>query len=113
MTRILDLRIEYRWIAGGGIDRIQAAVAEVVASNSDVVHAANTPIVQELQRQMRSIPIVFAGITDPVESGIVASLARPGGNTTGFMNDEPALSGKWLELLKGIAGREPCTGPGE
>jgi putative ABC transport system substrate-binding protein len=74
-----------------------------VASNPDVVWANNTPIVQELQRQTRSIPIVFASIIDPVESGIVASLARPGGNATGFMNQEPALSGKFLELLKEVA----------
>ena len=98
-----NLRIESRWIAAGGLDRIRAAVAEVVASNPDVVYATVTPIVQELQRQTRSIPIVFASIIDPVESGIVASLAHPGGNATGFMNMEPALSGKWLELLKGIA----------
>jgi putative ABC transport system substrate-binding protein len=98
-----NLRIEYRGIVGGGIDRIRAAAAEVVASNPDVVHANNTTIVQELQRHTRSIPIVFANIFDPVESGIVASLARPGGNATGFMNWEPALSGKWLELLKEVA----------
>ena len=98
-----NLRIEYRWIAGGGIDRIRAVVAEVVASNPDVVWANNTTIVQELQRQKRSTLIVFAGLTDPVETGIVASLARPGGNATGFMNHEPALSGKWLELLKEVA----------
>jgi putative ABC transport system substrate-binding protein len=100
-----NLRIEYRGIVGGSIDRIRAVVAEVVASNPDVVHATTTPIVQELQRQTRSIPIVFANITDPVETGVVASLARPGGNATGFMNYEPALSGKWLELLKEIAPR--------
>jgi putative ABC transport system substrate-binding protein len=98
-----NLRIEHRWIVGGGIDRIRATVAEVVASNPDVVHATVTTIVQELQRQTRSIPIVFAGLTDPVETGVVASLARPGGNATGFMTDEPALSGKWLELLKEVA----------
>ena len=98
-----NLRIEYRWIAGGGIDRIRAVVAEVVASNPDVVWANNTTIVQELQRQTRSIPIVFADITDPVETGVVASLAHPGGNATGFMNYEPALSGKLLELLKEVA----------
>src|SRR5215471_17536029 len=98
-----NLRIEYRGIVGGGIDRIRAAVAEVVASNPDVVHASNTTFVQELQQQMRSIPIVFATITDPVETGVVASLARPGANVTGFMNDEPALGGKWLELLKEVA----------
>jgi putative ABC transport system substrate-binding protein len=98
-----NLRIEYRWIAGGGIDRIQAAVAEVVASNPDVVHATNTAIVKELQRQTRSIPIVFTNLTDPVETGVVASLARPGGNATGFMSEEPALSGKRLQLLKEVA----------
>jgi putative tryptophan/tyrosine transport system substrate-binding protein len=98
-----NLRIEHRWIAGGGIDRIQAAVAEVVASNPDVVHATSTPIIQELQRQTRSIPTVFANIIDPVETGVVASLARPGGNATGFMNMEPALGGKWFELLKEVA----------
>jgi putative ABC transport system substrate-binding protein len=98
-----NVRIEYRGIVGGGIDRVRAAVAELVASNPDVVWANNTPIVQELQRQTRSIPIVFASIIDPVESGIVASLARPGGNATGFMNQEPALSGKFLELLKEVA----------
>jgi putative ABC transport system substrate-binding protein len=98
-----NLRIEYRWIAGGGIDRVRAAVAEVMASNPDVVHATNTAIVQELQRQTRSIPIVFANLSDPVETGVVASLARPGGNATGFMNIEPTLGGKWLELLKEVA----------
>jgi putative ABC transport system substrate-binding protein len=98
-----NLRLEYRAIVGGGVDGIRAAVAEVVTSNPDVVHAANTPTVQELQRQTRSIPIVFATLTDPVETGVVASLARPGGNATGFLSREPALSGKWLELLKEIA----------
>jgi putative ABC transport system substrate-binding protein len=98
-----NLRIENRWIAGGGIDRIRAEVAEVVASNPDVVHANNTTIVQELQRRTRSIPIVFADIADPVETGVVASLARPGTNATGFMNKEPALGGKWLELLNEVA----------
>ena len=88
---------------GGGIDRIRAAVAEAVASNPDLVHATTTPIVQELQRRTRSIPIVFVSIIDPVETGVVKSLARPGGNATGFMNMEPALSGKWLELLKEVA----------
>jgi putative ABC transport system substrate-binding protein len=70
-----NLRIEYRWIAGGGIDRIRAAVAELLTSNPDVVWATNTAIVQELRRQTRSIPIVFASLTDPVETGVAASLA--------------------------------------
>jgi putative ABC transport system substrate-binding protein len=98
-----NLRIEYRGIVGGGIDRVRAAIAEVLASNPDLVHANNTAILQELQRQTRSIPIVFADVVDPVETGVVASLARPGGNATGFMNNESALAGKWLELLKEVA----------
>jgi putative ABC transport system substrate-binding protein len=98
-----NLRIEYRGIVGGGIDRIRAAVAEVLASNPDLVHATTTPIVQELQRRTRSIPIVFVSVFDPVEIGVVESLARPGGNATGFMNVEPALDGKRLELLKAVA----------
>jgi putative ABC transport system substrate-binding protein len=98
-----NLRIEPHWIAGGGIDRIRAAVAEVVASTPDVVLGEATPVVQELERQTRAIPIVFESIIDPVETGIVASLARPGGNATGFMNMEPALSQKWFELLKEVA----------
>jgi putative ABC transport system substrate-binding protein len=98
-----NLRIEPRWIAGGGIDRIRAAVAEVVASTPDVVLGEATPVVQELERQTRAIPIVFESIIDPVETGVVASLARPGGNATGFMNMEPALSQKWFELLKEVA----------
>jgi putative ABC transport system substrate-binding protein len=96
-----NLRTEYSGIEG--IDLVRAKVAEVVASSPDVVHTNNTMIVQELQRQKRSIPIVFAGIADPVETGVVESLPRPGGNGTGFMNHEPALVGKRLELLKEIA----------
>src|SRR5215831_15699418 len=68
-----NLRIEYRGIGGGGIDRVRAAVAEVVSSNPDVVHASITSIVQEVQRQKPSVPVVFVGITDPVETGIVKS----------------------------------------
>src|SRR5215471_11938426 len=85
------------------MDRIRAAVAEVVSSNPDVVHASITSIVQELQRQKPSVPVVFVGITDPVETGIVKSWPRPGGNATGFMSVETALTAKRLELLKEIA----------
>ena len=72
-----NLRIEFRGIVGGGIDRIRAAVAEVVARNPDVVQAGSTPIVQELGRQTRSIPIVFGSITDLVETGVVAAWRVP------------------------------------
>jgi putative tryptophan/tyrosine transport system substrate-binding protein len=86
-------------------DRIRAAlaVAEVVASNPDVVYATYTLIVQELQRQTRSIPIVFADITDPVETGVVESLARPGGNATGFMNQETDSAENCWNCFKEVA----------
>ena len=98
-----NLRIELRRTRSGGIDRIRAAAAELVASNPDLLCATATPIVQELQRQTRTIPIVFASIGDPVDTGIVGSLARPGGNATGFSNWEPAMGGKRLALLKEVA----------
>jgi putative tryptophan/tyrosine transport system substrate-binding protein len=98
-----NLRIEFRGITGGGIDRIRAAAAELVASNPDLLYANDTRIVQELQRQTRTIPIVFASISDPVVTSVVGSLARPGGNATGFSNWEPAMGGKRLALLKEVA----------
>jgi putative ABC transport system substrate-binding protein len=97
-----NIRIEARFTAGDS-ERMRAYAAELVAMNPDSILSDNTPIVQELQRRTRTIPIVFVSLADPVDTGIVASLARPGGNTTGFMNPEPAMSGKWLELLKEIA----------
>jgi putative tryptophan/tyrosine transport system substrate-binding protein len=96
-----NMRIDIRWLAGDST-RMHAAVVELVATSADVVLTNNTPIVQELQRQARTIPIVFVSLADPVESGVVASLAQPGGSTTGFMNPEPSMSVKWLELLKEI-----------
>jgi putative ABC transport system substrate-binding protein len=77
--------------------------AELVASNPDLLCATGTPIVQELQRQTRTIPIVFVNIGDPVDTRIVGSLARPGGNATGFSNWEPAMGSKRLALLKEVA----------
>jgi putative ABC transport system substrate-binding protein len=74
-----------------------------VALAPDVILAAAVPSVQALQRATRTVPIVFANVSDPVASGFVQSLARPGGNTTGFMQFEFGLSGKWLELLKQVA----------
>ena len=84
------------------IDR-RASAADLIAINPDVMVAENTPAVQDLQRHTRTIPIVFVGLGDPVLTGVVASLAHPGGNATGFMNPEPSISGKWLELLKEAA----------
>jgi putative ABC transport system substrate-binding protein len=97
-----NLRIQDRW-AESDPGRMRTHTAELVTLGADVILTGNTPIVQELQRQTRTIPIVFVALGDPVATGVVASLARPGGNATGFMNPPPSVSGKWLELLKEIA----------
>ena len=95
-----NVRIDYRWAAG---DRFQRYAEELLALAPDVILASATPSVQALQRTTRTVPIVFAVVSDPVASGFVQSLARPGGNTTGFMQFEFGLTGKWLELLKQVA----------
>jgi putative ABC transport system substrate-binding protein len=97
-----NLRIEYRW-GGGDVDRIKAAAAEVIRSTPDVIVAASNPTLAELQRLTSTVPIVFAQVSDPVGSGFVASLARPGANITGFQNFETAMGGKWLGVLKEAA----------
>jgi len=94
-----NLRLEVRGPAGD-LERVQAAAKELVALKPDVLFAGNTPSVAALLRETRTIPIVFANLSDPVGSGLVASLARPGGNATGFAAFEPSLGGKWLEILK-------------
>jgi putative ABC transport system substrate-binding protein len=99
-----NVRIEYRWGLGDS-ERLRASAAELVTPASDVVVAGGNTALEALQRASRTIPIVFANVSDPVGAGYVASLARPGGNTTGFMNNEFGLSAKWLELLKEIAPR--------
>src|SRR5262249_43022564 len=96
------VRIDYRWAAGDA-GRFQRYAEELLALAPDVILASAAPSVQALQRASRSVPIVFANVSDPVASGFVQSLARPGGNTTGFMQFEYGLSGKWLELLKQVA----------
>ena len=97
-----NVLIDRRWAAGDA-GRFQRYAEELVALAPDVILAAAVPSVQALQRATRTVPIVFANVTDPVASGFVQSLARPGGNTTGFMQFEFGLSGKWLELLKQVA----------
>jgi putative tryptophan/tyrosine transport system substrate-binding protein len=97
-----DLHIEYRWIAGDP-DRARAYAAELVKLKPDVIFAATTTSLVPLQRETRSVPIVFAQIADPVGAGFVASLARPGGNITGFAQFEHSIGAKWLELLNQIA----------
>jgi putative tryptophan/tyrosine transport system substrate-binding protein len=97
-----NVRIDYRW-AAGDTGRFQIYAEELLALAPDVILASASPSVQALQRATRTVPIVFAQVSDPVASGFVQSLARPGGNTTGFMQFEFGLSGKWLELLKQVA----------
>jgi putative tryptophan/tyrosine transport system substrate-binding protein len=96
-----DIEIEYRW-AAGDIDRLQALAKELVGNRPDVLVAVTTPAVAALLAETRTLPIIFAGVTDPVANGFVASLARPGGNATGFIaiNVEASLGGKWVELSK-------------
>src|ERR1700722_6043895 len=101
-TESSNIQIEFRF-GEGDLTRGRALAAELVGTSPDVLLSDNTPLVQEFQRLTRTIPIVFASLADPVASGVVTSLARPGGNATGFMNPEPAISARWLELLKEIA----------
>jgi len=96
------VQIDYRW-ASGDADLVRKYAAELVALAPDVILAAGSPSVAALQRVSRSLPIVFVRVSDPVGGGLVDSLARPGGNVTGFMQFEYSFSGKWLELLKQIA----------
>jgi putative ABC transport system substrate-binding protein len=97
-----NVRIDLRW-TGDGINRIRALAQELVGLQPDVIATAGTPYAVALQRETRTIPIVFATVGDPVASGIVPRLNRPGGNITGFANYEATLGGKWLELLSDIA----------
>jgi ABC-type uncharacterized transport system substrate-binding protein len=97
-----DLRIEERW-AADNMDRVRAYAAELINLKPDAILVGGRRALSVLQEQTQSIPVVFAGISDPVEQGIVASLARPGGNVTGFSSLELSVVGKMLELLKQIA----------
>jgi putative tryptophan/tyrosine transport system substrate-binding protein len=96
-----NVRIDYRW--GGDAERIRRGAAELLALASDVILGSGTPSVAALRQATDRIPVVFAQVTDPVASGFVESLARPGGNITGFMAYEFGVSAKWLELLKEVA----------
>jgi putative ABC transport system substrate-binding protein len=99
-----NVRIDTRW-AGTNADDIRRHAAELAALAPEVILAAAAPTVGALQQASRTVPIVFVSVIDPVGAGFVESLARPGGNATGFTNFEYGMSGKWLELLKQIAPR--------
>src|SRR5499433_4445866 len=103
-TNDVNMRIEYRWGAGDA-GQYRKYAAELVALASDVIVAVGGSSVEALQEVTRAVPIVFVQVTDPVSRGLVASLARPRGNTTGFVQFEFVICGKWLELLKQVAPR--------
>ena len=97
-----NVRIDYRW-AGGNADDIRKYAAELAALAPDVILATGSAAAGPLLQVTRTVPIVFAHVPDPVGAGFVDSLARPGGNATGFTNWEYGMGGKWLGLLKEIA----------
>jgi ABC-type uncharacterized transport system substrate-binding protein len=97
-----NVRIDYRFAADHP-DRYQPLAKELVSLQPDVLFAYTTPIAVTFQQESRSIPIVFAGVSDPIGSGLVASLSRPGGNITGLLLYEEGITGKWLAMLKEIA----------
>ena len=99
-----NIRLDYRW-ATSDSETIQRSAKELVALQPDLIFSSSTPTTVLLLQQTRTIPIIFANIVDPVGSGLVESLPRPGGNVTGFLNLEASMTGKWLELLKEIAPR--------
>jgi putative tryptophan/tyrosine transport system substrate-binding protein len=96
------VRIDVRWTAAS-VDQARMLAKELVDLKPDVILSQGTPVTAALQHETRTIPIVFAAVSDPIGEGFIASLARPGGNMTGFANNEVGMVGKWLELLIEIA----------
>jgi len=99
-----NLRIELRWSAADP-DKIRTFAKELVDLRPDAIFGVTTPVIAALARETKTIPIVFASVSDPIGSGFAANLAHPGGNITGFTVNDPAVGGKWVELLKEIAPR--------
>jgi putative ABC transport system substrate-binding protein len=97
-----NVRMDLRW-GGDDINRIRALAQELVGLQPDIIVTSGTAATAAVQRETRTIPIVFASVTDPVAQRIVASLNSPGGNNAGFATFEATLGGKWLELLSEIA----------
>ena len=98
----LNLRVDIRW-SPGSADQSRIYARELVGLQPDAIFVDSTPQTASLQRETRTIPIVFALVSDPIGSGFVANLSHPGGNITGFTHLEPSMGGKWLELLTEIA----------
>jgi putative tryptophan/tyrosine transport system substrate-binding protein len=113
-----NVRIDVRW-PGAEPQRIERETAELIATNPDVIVTGTSVAVAQVLRASHTIPIVFAAITDPVGQGFVASMARPGGNATGFAAYEISLGGKWIETLRDVSPNlrqvavlfEPVTAP--
>ena len=99
-----NIRFDYRW-ATSDLELIERSAKELVALQPDLILSSSTPTTASLLQQTRTIPIIFANIIDPVASGFVASLSRPGGNATGYIILEPSMASKWPGLLKEIAPR--------
>jgi putative tryptophan/tyrosine transport system substrate-binding protein len=99
-----NIRIEYRW-AGADPEKARTFAKELIGMTPDVIVPSTNQVTRILQQETRTIPIVFVFVGDPVGSGFVASLSRPGRNLTGFANFENSIGGKWLELFKEIAPR--------
>jgi putative ABC transport system substrate-binding protein len=99
-----NIRIDTRW-ATADVESIQRFAKELVALQLDLILSQNTPTTAAMLQQTRTIPVIFANVTDPVGSGFVASFPRPGGNATGFVAAEGSMASKWLELLKETAPR--------
>jgi ABC-type uncharacterized transport system substrate-binding protein len=97
-----NVHIEF-WYSEGEPQRLKTLAAEIVSSKPDVIHCIGTPPTLAAKGMTRAIPIVFVAVFDPVAIGIVSSLARPGGNLTGFANYEYSIGAKWLALLKEVA----------
>jgi putative tryptophan/tyrosine transport system substrate-binding protein len=97
-----NIELDYRW-ARADRDRVQMLAKELVALQPDVIIAVTTTAGIALKRETTTIPVVFVNVVDPIGSGLVASLARPGGNFTGFIHFEPSMASKWLEMLKQVA----------
>jgi putative tryptophan/tyrosine transport system substrate-binding protein len=97
-----NIQLDSRW-ARGDPDQFQSIAKELVALQPDVIVAVTTTACIALQRETTTIPVVFVNVVDPIGSGLVASLARPGGNFTGFIHFEPSMASRWLEMLKEVA----------
>ena len=106
-----NIHLEYRWPGSSDGNRIRSSAREIVSLRPDVILAHATPALAALRQETSSIPIMFVQVIDPVSRGLINSLARPGGNITGFTNFEFPMGGKWVELLRDRPLRGPRSGP--